>query len=287
MGDLNARTSKQNDYTDSVHLFDKYLHTVDSEIDEINICDRHSEDNIVNSSGIKLLDVCKSTYLRIANGRIGDDENIGQYTFMSNIGSSVIDYAVVSAFLFSIISNFIVHDLYTYSCHAPIQMNVHCAYESVKDDIPNATDKLAWDTDRVDLYKQSIATELNNLNNVVNDVLCSNISIDSGMVTFGDTLYNCANTVFGVHKYTNNQNNRGNCKNPWFNSDCDSARRDFNRANKLYRLNRSPNLLAIVIDKRRYYRRIKRISKRNYDLKKKSQLHNLSKLNPKAILERN
>lgn len=133
------------------------------------------------------------------------------------------------------------------------------------------------------MYKHAVASELNNLNNIVNNVLCSNDTIDNGIITFGNTLYKCAHAVFGLQKQTYSHDNRRNCKNPWFNNDCDTARREFNKANKMYRLNRSPHLSAVVINKRRCYRRVKRVSKQKFNLRKKSQLHDLSKQNPKQF----
>ena len=53
---------------------------------------RVSLDTRCSSHGIKLLDVCKSTCLRIINGRLGRDHNIGENTFVSNQGASVINY---------------------------------------------------------------------------------------------------------------------------------------------------------------------------------------------------
>ena len=49
---------------------------------------------IYNASGIKLLDICKQTDLRIVNGRIEDES--GRYTFLSNTGKGVIEYAILS-----------------------------------------------------------------------------------------------------------------------------------------------------------------------------------------------
>ena len=53
--------------------------------------ERVSMDAVCNSSGIKLLDICHSTGLRIVNGRIGSDAGIGHFTFMSSTGESLID----------------------------------------------------------------------------------------------------------------------------------------------------------------------------------------------------
>jgi len=69
-----------------------------------------SDDTSCNASCIKLLDICKSSNLRIVNSRIGDES--GRYTFIANTGKSVIDYAIVSCTLFPII----VHTYFLVPC---------------------------------------------------------------------------------------------------------------------------------------------------------------------------
>jgi hypothetical protein len=57
-------------------------------------------DNSVNSSGNKLLDLCLSTDSKIVNGRLGNDAGIGNFTFMSNTGKSLIEYVLMQCELF-------------------------------------------------------------------------------------------------------------------------------------------------------------------------------------------
>lgn len=56
---------------------------------------RHSLDNLCNAQGTKLLDLCKATSMRIANGRLGEDRMKGSFTFTCGNGSSVIDYLLL------------------------------------------------------------------------------------------------------------------------------------------------------------------------------------------------
>lgn len=94
MGDLNARTSNVLDYIKDDNDFgieDMSWYTVDN----ISI-DRVSEDNISPCTrGKKLLDLCKSTRLRILNGRILGD-SFGSYTCFQHNGSSVVDYLITN-----------------------------------------------------------------------------------------------------------------------------------------------------------------------------------------------
>ena len=54
---------------------------------------RNSSDSKINSIGLKLLEICKRNNLFIANGRIGEDRQIGKCTFRE---TSVIDYALIT-----------------------------------------------------------------------------------------------------------------------------------------------------------------------------------------------
>ena len=95
IGDLNARTSALPDFPGTIT---QPMH------DTFNLSDalpthslRHSRDkaDAVNRWGTNLLDICKSTSMRIANGRVPGDEE-GEVTFVSSgqEGSSLIDYVL-------------------------------------------------------------------------------------------------------------------------------------------------------------------------------------------------
>ena len=79
---------------------------------------RKSQDNIVNSNGQLLLDILKQSGLRIANGRVCEDKQIGAYTFVGSRGSSLVDYCIVNTELLSDFSSFYVHD--------PNMLSDHC-----------------------------------------------------------------------------------------------------------------------------------------------------------------
>ena len=52
-------------------------------------------DNKVDNSGRRLIDLCKATSLTIGNGRLHNDSNIGDFTFHSYNGSSMVDYLLL------------------------------------------------------------------------------------------------------------------------------------------------------------------------------------------------
>ena len=86
-GDLNSRTSNELDFLG----FDKYLEDEDDFIaDEILL--RVNKDHVIDAYGRRLLLLCQKTNLLIANGRYFEDSEIGEFTFVTQNGSSVVDY---------------------------------------------------------------------------------------------------------------------------------------------------------------------------------------------------
>ena len=80
MGNLNARTGNASDVLemsqDEIELIDGYV-----PLENINIPgNRVSFDNTVNSYGTRLLTLCKSLYMFILNGRMGNDAQVGRTT---------------------------------------------------------------------------------------------------------------------------------------------------------------------------------------------------------------
>ena len=60
---------------------------------------RVSQDNgHTNNNGIALLEFCKQTGLRIINGRCGQDDGVGKYTFVGSRGCSLVDNALKPIF---------------------------------------------------------------------------------------------------------------------------------------------------------------------------------------------
>ncbi len=93
LGDLNSRCGTLPDYvaddsaTHMPTLPDDYV--TDTEYF------RSSQDATVNANGRLLLDLCKETGLRIANGRVGADKCSGMCTFVGGRGSSLVDLVLL------------------------------------------------------------------------------------------------------------------------------------------------------------------------------------------------
>jgi hypothetical protein len=89
LGDLNARTSKLEDFVSS----DGSDHIQDTSDNYFQPPERQNFDSTINNHGKKIIEICKSTDMRILNGRINDD-SLGRPTFHGNNGTSVVDYVI-------------------------------------------------------------------------------------------------------------------------------------------------------------------------------------------------
>ena len=93
-GDFNARTASDPDFIQYDNN-DKFIQNNSNYIyDLVNFC-RTSTDVATCNRGKRLLEICSQSQLRIANGRSFGDLT-GKFTSHSIVGSSVIDYFVIS-----------------------------------------------------------------------------------------------------------------------------------------------------------------------------------------------
>ena len=119
-GDFNARVGNKpdfivNDVSNSFCDLDEYI------ADSPHV--RTSVDNVHNSHGLKMLDLCKSLSVRIVNSRIGQSCN---HTFFSRNGLSIIDYLLTHEKNFSLLKHFSVDPFNEWSDHAPLCFVLNC-----------------------------------------------------------------------------------------------------------------------------------------------------------------
>ena len=289
IGDLNARCGNRSDIIQNSKDFEKYIHVIDANdvpTRSVLLPERVSMDTVCNSSGIKLLDICHSTDLRIVNGRIGSDAGIGHFTYMSPTGESLIDYAIMSQDIFHILHEFVVHELYSCSPHVPIQINLGVNYKQfVSTDEPFFVDKLIWDDDKNDEFRQNIISESSTFQNIVDMVVSSEINIDHAVSNFADVLYKTSFKTYGTSKQIGRVVNKKarKFKSPWFTKECETARQELKRANKLFAKNKSQSLRELVVSKRRLYNTAKRHARTKFKIEQKSRLHNAARTQPQEF----
>ena len=166
-GDLNSRVGNEKDYV----VFDNDANIIILPIDyniDVHI-PRFSQDSIVNTNGRKLLDFCKLNSLRIANGRMGSDRGVGQYTYVGSTGRSVVDYLLINSYLFDLICDFHVGDPNILSDHCTIGFSLQCKNfletESSEEQVTFETvdRKYVWRDERADEYIFQLGEQENGL----------------------------------------------------------------------------------------------------------------------------
>ena len=117
-GDLNPRTGNEDGLHDKLGKQLNHL-LPDIEATTLETGNRCSCDIKVNMSGRKLLTICSSHNLELANSQKPGDR-LGNFTCFNNMGASVVDYLVLSRSLMKNIINFKVLSPSFDSKHAPI-----------------------------------------------------------------------------------------------------------------------------------------------------------------------
>ena len=84
---------------------------------------RFNRDRAVDAYGRRLLELCKTTSLLIANGRLGSDSETGEFTFYGEKGCSTVDYLLFIDF--ETVSYFEICDITEFSDHVGLSFGLH------------------------------------------------------------------------------------------------------------------------------------------------------------------
>ena len=114
---VNSRTSNEPEFL----LRDYYLNVgMNETLRDNEIPLRKSRDLVIDRYGRRLLDLCKSTDLLIANGRLGDDKDTGKFTYVTSRGRGVVDYLLLPVQTFDYVSHFSICDIDEHSDHSAL-----------------------------------------------------------------------------------------------------------------------------------------------------------------------
>ena len=105
-------------------------------------------------------------------------------------------------------------------------------------------------------------------------IINGNLNINAGVENFGALLYNNVNRLFG--KKNGQSCSSRKCKSPWFNN------AELKRANKEFRKHKSQVLYEVLLQKRKYYSKIKRRAQAVYK-NERQRLHDLASSSPKSF----
>ncbi|VDI13071.1 Hypothetical predicted protein [Mytilus galloprovincialis] len=140
-----------------------------------NLPVRRNPDQGTNEYGTKLLNLCRSTGLRIVNGR-HKDGTANDFTFCGSRGMSVVDYLIVPFDYFHIVEQFIVSNFTSFSDPAPLHIRLQCktlsyTHEQQNRNVSSSTfDSFRWNDDlKEQCYESLILNKLSSNTPIVND----------------------------------------------------------------------------------------------------------------------
>ncbi len=245
---------------------------------------RASVDAVHNSHGIKLLDMCKSTNLRILNGRIG---NSCKHTFYAHNGSSVIDYLLTRECNFSLLSNFTVGDFNQWSDHAPLHFALYCNNFSPNHE--TYTDvKYKWNSSLREQFRSGIITKLPAFNDIVENIDClDRVSINDALDLFTTTIRSVADPLFSKNcNYSNKPSfETESCMKSadWFDNDWVHARHLYQETLSNFNKNKIDVNRSTLCSRKKYYKDLIRKKKKCAFRIKMKEIENLRRSKPKEF----
>ena len=243
---------------------------------------RFSEDSICNEYGTCLLDLCKSSGLRIVNGRVGDDKYNGRVTCVKGNGKSVVDYVLCKQELFDMISEFVIDEPNILSDHCMIKFSL-IAKQGLG--VPNATKggprrqsfTYKWDETKKSEYIDRLGQVhiLEKLNDITDRLsyVDTEEGINENINGFYKIISEVCDPLFKKNiKPSNNKTAHSNVDQNWFDDDCKQKRKEFYENLNFYRNDKSGENRLNMNKTRSKYKRTIRNAKYKDDKAKTAKL---------------
>lgn len=279
-GDFNARTANLPDY----HVIENnFIPSIDDVSNEMRYPTRISKDETCNTYGRLLLGLCKNTGLRIANGRLLDDQNTGHFTCMKEQGGSVIDYVLTKYENFDLFSEFRISNR-PESDHQPVIFSLKNTIRTIVNGQQNdhlTNEKIyKWKEEHKNDYKSYWEGEkgLEVIRKVKSALTRENIAGAAAIL-----MESVHESVKNMVNYTSiKNNNRENRRHKsWFDKDCTQIKILVQRSLNKFRNTRTEFNRKIYLSNRKLYQNIIRQKKNDFNEAEKLKLIIASR-NPNA-----
>ena len=284
-GDFNSRTGNMND-------FDRYRIGKDADVINNAHCytthdsewfntPRQNKDENYNNFGKELINLCKSSNMRIMNGFY--NESTSEFTCYAPLGKSVVDYLICTERFFKLLKDFKINPKLVESDHTPLTFNVSVekftshTYASAKETSQTVRQFYVFDKNYVPNYKEKLKNDasleqLQSVNNCISDNASSDTVI-SGMYEY---LLQCISPIF-KKRSVKSCNNKFPV-NPWFDDECKAARKTANNYAKQNNLGVAGNIYQYRSLHKRYKSTIQR-KKRQFHKTNRDKLYSLQSQN--------
>ena len=264
---------------------------------------RGNMDPLINSYGIRLLEICQSVPLRILNGRkLGD--STGSYTCYKTNGQSVVDYCLVSPRLYSSVSSFTVNDfLPELSDHCSITVVIRTQYlcDALSADsysFITKPSKVQWSSETATSFERLLQdySAKTFLSQFSRKTIANQESLDSAVDSLSSFLVGAAVEAAGSRPNIPHRSEARNWKfrkklpilnkPKWHDSTCEELQRQLRTTARLLKLQpNNPYLKGKLFTETKVYKRQRQSKKRQYVQSMFTQLDGMYKSNPKGYMD--
>ena len=256
-GDFNARTGNINDFCQDVEGSDApgvdTNDFIDSDYFPQIFCEKRvSNDKGVNTYGKNLIDICKSTGIRIANGRFSDISS--KYTFIGSNGKSVIDYVIVDDINAMSISSCEVCNKLPESDHCPVLFSLKYNTSSCISDHNSQSRKIykyKWNKEDLSKLQHTLGNETCTK---LQQKMMSQIQLLEDVNIVTDSWYDyftCAvESIFPKKLCKKMKTNKA----PWIDQECVDVRRSLLRQENVNCTNTVKTYKALIQRKKRAFK---------------------------------
>ena len=273
-GDFNAYT---NIYPDFIQ-FDNtdYLMSEDDYMEDILPPKRcNLDDRDLNSYGQSLLNLCKSTGLKIVNGRFGKDSQTGNFTCITGKSKSVIDYFLVETAVFNYILDFEVGERLE-SIHMPLGLKLCLCLRTQHSEnllhsnlsVTHPYVKYKYTEEHKSQYIREVSEKLLTESEIIFNLI-NHSEVNEAL----EKLMNCITLAAHCMKQAHvNRKIRYN-KQPWFDKSCKELRTKTLRALRYFRHTLTENALSAYRFLKNSYRKLTSSKKGDYVANRTAKLN--------------
>jgi uncharacterized protein YpiB (UPF0302 family) len=285
-GDFNARTATEPDYCLDENSND-YVSLPNDYVSDIPLKRNNLDIEKPDDHGKQLLTLCKTSGLRILNGRtVGD--LLGHCTCYSHTGKpSVIDYMLTSAVCLKNVEYFHVNAPTNISIHAMLLVGIKTAQNYSQENttkLESLPDKYIWNNMSETQYQKALATP--EIQKQIHAFLDSSTSlqIDEAVEAVNSIIKNAADKAGIIKRRKSFPKKRKKNKKKWYDKDCKALFRELRKS--ATRVRNSPYDVALLQHFKTTRKNYKKIIRRKKHLFRKDILDKLDTLStddPKAF----
>ena len=225
--------------------------------------------------------------MRIINGRVGKDCNVGNYTCFTHNGESTVDYVITSHCSFDILLYFCVHNFNIFSNHTPISFNLRVNNAQSETSMWEERVIHKWNSEFKDSFIHDVGTSTNNLCSSLEDNMLLDCDSDRLVNIFTDFLSSKGNAYFEKHiRYKKNvfsNDNSSYSMKKWFDESCKQKKMLYEGALRNYNLNKNDENRKEFLLIKKDFKYHCRITKRKYNRQLAKELENLKNKKPKEF----